>query len=202
MTCPYLWFSLYWDGILERHFQVSEQNLSLLRLDFLSCFLLWFLRSTKMILIFMNSLEFPYFAVFYVWVLKTRVGYGFLWNPLVEGALNSMEEKTRLLSNWCPRIPPLYTVQFSHALTRASSWKEFQTWHRSMQALPALGRGGGGGEGGAPHSVSGIYGTGLYLSRVETKAPFSLFAKLLQVWRHFMNFVFNKLFVQIFHLPL
>ncbi len=36
---------------------------------------------------------------------QRKEGHGFLWNPPVEGTVNSMEQDLSLSSNWCPRIP-------------------------------------------------------------------------------------------------
>ncbi len=70
-------------------------NSSLLGLEFMSGFLPAFFHSKKML--FMNRLEFSCFAGFFVRIFQTRKEYCFLQNPTVEGTVNSIEQKTRLL---------------------------------------------------------------------------------------------------------
>jgi hypothetical protein len=80
------------DGILELHFlsRFLGINSSLLRLEFSTLIFPFY----KML--FMNRLEFSCFADFFVCIFKTRVEYGFLKNPPVEGTVNSIEQKTRV----------------------------------------------------------------------------------------------------------
>jgi hypothetical protein len=61
----------------------------------------------------MNRLEFSCFEEFFEGIFKTRVEYGFLSNPPVEGTVNSIEEKTpSLLSKkLCLRTPSQFPLK-------------------------------------------------------------------------------------------
>jgi hypothetical protein len=62
-------------------------------------------------MLFMTRLELSCFADFFEWIFKTRVASGFLSNPLVEIMYRLHGEiDSSLLSNRCPRIPPLVTT--------------------------------------------------------------------------------------------
>jgi hypothetical protein len=77
-------------------------NSSLLRLSFclFSTLIFPFYKT-----LFRIKLEFSCFADFFVRILKTRVEYGFLYNPPVEGTVNSMEQRLEcFLLNLSPKI--------------------------------------------------------------------------------------------------